>query len=193
MNTDKVYIFDTTLRDGEQAPGASMNQGEKLEIAYALERLNVDIIEAGFPIASKGDFESVRTVAAHIKGCTVCGLARSLTKDIDAAYEAVRAAERPRVHVFLATSKIHLEHKLKKSKEEILAMAVEAVKYAKSKLSDVEFSPEDASRSEKEFLYRVLEEVIKAGAVTVNIPDTVGYSTPVEYGQLISDIRNNVP
>jgi len=190
---DKVYIFDTTLRDGEQAPGASMNEKEKLEIAYALERLGVDIIEAGFPVISKGDFDSVKAVAKHIKNSTICGLARSIAKDIDAAYDAVKAAKRGRIHVFLATSKIHLQYKLKKSEDEILKMAVDSVKYARKKVSDVEFSPEDASRSEKTFLYRIVEEVIKAGARTVNIPDTVGYSTPVEYGQLIADIKNNVP
>ncbi len=190
---NKVFIFDTTLRDGEQAPGASMNHQEKLEIAYALERLGVDIIEAGFPVSSKGDFGSVKEVARYIKNSTVCGLARSLTKDIDAAAEAVKNAQRPRIHVFLATSRIHLEHKFKKSQEEILNMAVEAVKYARRKIGDIEFSPEDASRTEKEFLYRILEAVIKAGASTVNIPDTVGYSTPQEYGDVIAGICNNVP
>lgn len=191
--SDKVLIFDTTLRDGEQAPGASMNKKEKLEVAYALERLGVDIIEAGFPVISKGDFDSVSMVAKHIKKSIVCGLARSIKKDIDAASEALKNAKNKRIHVFLATSKIHMQHKLKKNKDEILKMAVDAVKYAKNKFSDVEFSPEDASRTEKEFLYRILEEVIKAGAKTVNIPDTVGYSIPSEYGQLIEDIMNNVP
>jgi 2-isopropylmalate synthase len=190
---DRVVIFDTTLRDGEQAPGASMNEAEKLEIAYALERLGVDIIEAGFPVISPGDFNSVKTVAQHIKKSCVCGLARSIKKDIDAAYEALQGAKQARIHVFLATSKIHLEHKLRKTPEQILQMAVDAVTYARKKMSDIEFSPEDASRSEKEFLYRILEAVIKAGATTVNIPDTVGYSVPTQYGQLIADIRNNVP
>src|SRR5437867_1268532 len=189
---NRVLIFDTTLRDGEQAPGASMNEKEKLEIAYALERLGVDIIEAGFPVISKGDFNSVKSVAKHIKGSIVCGLARCIKKDIDAAAEAIENAKHGRIHVFLATSKIHLEHKFKKTPDEILAMAVEAVKYARDKMADIEFSPEDASRSEKEFLYRVLEEVINVGATTLNIPDTVGYSTPAEYGQLIADIKNNV-
>lgn len=193
MKPDKVLIFDTTLRDGEQAPGASMNKDEKLEIAYALERMGVDIIEAGFPVSSPGDFESVRLVAKAIKNSTVCGLARAIRGDIDAAYDAVKVAKNGRIHVFLATSKIHLEHKFKKSEDEILAMAIDAVKYAKSKMSNIEFSPEDASRSEKKFLYRVLEAVIKAGATTVNIPDTVGYKTPDEYGQLFADIRKNVP
>lgn len=190
---DKVFIFDTTLRDGEQAPGASMNEREKLEIAYMLERLGVDIIEAGFPVISKGDFDSVKTVSRHIKGAIICGLARSVKKDIDAAYEAIRPAKKGRIHVFLATSQIHLQYKLKKNQEEILKMAVEAVKYARNKINNIEFSPEDASRTEKIFLYQIIEAVIKAGASTVNIPDTVGYSMPSEYGQLIAGIKNNVP
>ena len=190
---DTVLIFDTTLRDGEQAPGASMNQQEKLEIAHALEKLGVDIIEAGFPVISKGDFDAVHAVAKHIKTSIVCGLARSIRKDIDAAHEALKGARNKRVHVFLATSKIHMQHKLKKSQEEIMAMAVDAVKYAKSRCDDVEFSPEDASRSERGFLFKILEEVIKAGATTVNIPDTVGYSMPMEYGGLIAQIKDNVP
>lgn len=190
---DRVLIFDTTLRDGEQAPGASMNQSEKMDVAYALESLGVDIIEAGFPIASPGDFDSVKMVAKHIKNSIVCGLARSIKKDMDAAYEALKGAKRGRMHVFLATSKIHMQHKLKKNPEEILKMAVDAVKYARNKMTDVEFSPEDASRTEPEFLFRILEAVIKAGASTVNIPDTVGYTIPSKYGQLIAAIRNNVP
>jgi 2-isopropylmalate synthase len=189
---DKVLIFDTTLRDGEQAPGASMNQREKLEVALGLERLGVDIIEAGFPVISKGDFESVQMVARKIKGCSVAGLARSVRKDIDAAAEALKGAKRPRIHVFLATSKIHMEHKLRKTPEEIVQIAVDAVTYARKFSDDIEFSPEDASRSEKRFLYRVLEAVIKAGARTVNIPDTVGYAVPEQYGKLIADIRENV-
>lgn len=190
---DKVLIFDTTLRDGEQAPGASMNESEKLEVAFALERLGVDIIEAGFPVSSPGDFSSVQSVARAIKNATICGLARSVQKDIDAAYDAVKEANSGRIHVFVATSKIHMEHKLKKGQDAVLQMAVDAVKYAKSKIADVEFSPEDASRTEPEFLFRILEEVIKAGATTVNIPDTVGYTNPQEYGQLITDILNRVP
>ena len=193
IKKDRVLIFDTTLRDGEQAPGASMNQKEKLEIAYGLEAMGVDIIEAGFPVISKGDFEAVRAVATHIKKSTVCGLARSIKKDIDAAHDALRGAKKKRIHVFLATSKIHMKHKLRKSQDEILKMAVDAVKYAKTKMPDIEFSPEDASRSERTFLYRILEAVIKAGAKTVNIPDTVGYSVPMEYGGLIADIKHNVP
>ena len=195
MNTDKdrVLIFDTTLRDGEQAPGASMNEKEKMEIAHALERLGVDIIEAGFPVISKGDFNSVKSVAKHIKNCIVCGLARCIKKDIDAAAEALHAAKHGRIHVFLATSKIHRQFKLKMEPDEILKLAVESVRYAKNKSADVEFSPEDASRTEKEFLYKILEAVINEGATTVNIPDTVGYAMPNEYGQLIVDIKNNVP
>ena len=189
---DKVLIFDTTLRDGEQAPGASMNESEKLEIAYALEKLGVDIIEAGFPVSSPGDFNSVKLVAKSIKNSIVCGLARCIKKDIEAAGDAIKPAKRGRIHVFLATSKIHLQYKFKKTPDEILAMAVESVKLARHRAADVEFSPEDASRSEKDFLYRVLEAVINAGASTVNIPDTVGYTTPWEYGQLIADIKNNV-
>ena len=190
---DKVLIFDTTLRDGEQAPGASMNEKEKLEIALALERLGVDISEAGFPVISPGDFNSVKLVAQNIKGSIICGLARCIKQDIDAAHEALKAAQKKRIHVFLATSKIHMEHKLRKTQDEILQMAVDSVKYARSKVENIEFSPEDASRSEKQFLYRILDAVINAGATTVNIPDTVGYSTPGEYGQLIADIKNNVP
>ncbi|MBF0485698.1 MAG: 2-isopropylmalate synthase [Candidatus Omnitrophica bacterium] len=190
---DKVIIFDTTLRDGEQAPGASMNQREKMEVALALERMGVDIIEAGFPVISKGDFESVQMIARKIKTSSVAGLARSIKKDIEAAGEALKSAKHPRIHVFLATSKIHLEYKLKKTPDEIVQMAVDSVTQARKLCADVEFSPEDASRSEKDFLYRVLEAVIKAGARTVNIPDTVGYAMPEQYGKLIVDIRNNVP
>ncbi len=190
---DRVIIFDTTLRDGEQAPGASMNEKEKLEVAFSLERLGVDVIEAGFPVISPGDFNSVKNIAKHIKKATVCGLARSMKKDIDAAYEALKDAKSGRIHVFLATSKIHREHKLKKGTDEILNMAVDAVKYAKKKISNIEFSPEDASRTERTFLYRIIEAVIKAGAKTVNIPDTVGYAMPDEFGKLIAGIKNNVP
>ena len=193
MEKDNVIIFDTTLRDGEQSPGASLQKNEKLEIAHQLARLGVDIIEAGFPIASPDDLEAVKQIAKKVKGPAICGLARSLKKDIDAAYEAVHFAKRPRIHVFLATSKIHMKYKLKKAEEEILKQAVRAVKYAKKLVDDVEFSPEDASRTEKEFLYRVVEAVIEAGAKTVNIPDTVGYAIPAEFGKLINGIVNNVP
>ncbi|MDE1920374.1 MAG: 2-isopropylmalate synthase [Candidatus Omnitrophica bacterium] len=193
MKNDKVFVFDTTLRDGEQAPGATMGPEEKLEIAFALERLGVDIIEAGFPVSSPGDFASVQNVARHIKDSCVCGLARSIVKDIDAVIEAVKPAKHKRIHIFLATSSIHLQHKLRKSQDEIVAMAVESVKYARKRMDNIEFSPEDASRTEKSFLYRILEEVIRCGATTVNIPDTVGYSTPEEYGAVIAGICNNVP
>jgi 2-isopropylmalate synthase, bacterial type len=192
MNEDKIIIFDTTLRDGEQCPGASLNIDEKIEIARQLAVLGVDVIEAGFPISSPGDFESVKRVAKEVKGPSICGLARAIEKDIDAAYNAVKYSKSPRIHVFLATSKIHMKYKLKKAEDEILRLAVSAVKYAKAKCDDVEFSPEDASRTEKEFLHRVVEAVIKAGAKTVNIPDTVGYTTPFEFSNIIKGIYENV-
>lgn len=190
---EKIIIFDTTLRDGEQAPGASLNAVEKLEIAHALSELGVDVIEAGFPIASKGELESVKQIARIVKGPVICGLSRAIKADIDAAAEAVKYSSRPRIHVFLATSKIHMQHKLKKAEDEILRLAVEFVRYAKKYCPDIEFSPEDASRSEREFLFKVIEAVIDAGATTVNIPDTVGFAEPGEYGSLIAAIKNNVP
>jgi len=190
---EKIIIFDTTLRDGEQAPGAALNQREKLEIAGALAHLGVDIIEAGFPISSKGDFLAVEAVAKSIKGPVICGLARAIKKDIDMAYQAVKPSKRPRIHVFLATSKIHMKYKLKKAEDEILRLAVESVKYAKKYCPDIEFSPEDATRSEREFLFRVIGAVIDTGATTVNIPDTVGYTEPEEFGSLIMAIKENVP
>ena len=189
---EKIIIFDTTLRDGEQAPGASLNQREKLEIAYALANLGVDIIEAGFPVSSKGDFEAVKAIAKSIKGPVICGLARAIKKDIVAAYQSVKYSRHPRIHVFLATSKIHMKYKLKKAEEEILRLAAASVKYAKKHCADIEFSPEDATRSERGFLFRVLEEVIGAGATTLNIPDTVGYAQPQDYGSLIKEIKENV-
>ncbi|MDD5477878.1 MAG: 2-isopropylmalate synthase [Candidatus Omnitrophica bacterium] len=191
--SEEIIIFDTTLRDGEQAPGASLNHKEKLEVAWALENLGVDVIEAGFPISSKGDFAAVEAVAKSIKLPIICGLARAIKKDIDAAVEATKPARRPRIHVFLATSKIHMQYKLKKAEDEIIRLAVESVSYAKKFCPDIEFSPEDASRTEKDFLFQVVEAVIKAGATTVNIPDTVGYSEPEECGRLIQAIKNNVP
>jgi len=190
---EKLIIFDTTLRDGEQSPGASLNNKEKLDIAQQLALLGVDVIEAGFPITSPGDFEGVKSVAKNVRGPVICALARSVKKDIDAAYEAIKYAKKRRIHVFLATSKIHMKYKLKKAESEILKTAVWAVKYARSKVKDVEFSPEDASRTEPGFLYQVVEAVIDAGARTVNIPDTVGYSAPSEFGKLIKGIRENVP
>ncbi len=189
---NKIIIFDTTLRDGEQAPGASLNIREKLEVAKQLVRLNVDVIEAGFPIASPGDFEAVKAVSQEIKGPVIAGLARSRKQDIERAAEALADAERKRIHVFLATSKIHMEHKLKKAEDEILRLAVESVEYAKKFTDDVEFSPEDASRTELSFLARVVEAVINAGATTVNIPDTVGYAIPQEFGNTISYLFKNV-
>jgi 2-isopropylmalate synthase len=193
MNSDRVLIFDTTLRDGEQCPGASMNLREKLEIARQLARLKVDIIEAGFPIISDGDFEAVETIAREVSGPIIAGLARCVPKDIEAAGRALLpAGERARIHVFLATSKIHREHKLRKASEEILRLTGEGVRQAKSYVSDVEFSPEDASRTEPEFLAEVVQAAIEAGATTVNIPDTVGYAMPGQYADLITYLRNHV-
>ena len=189
----KIKYFDTTLRDGEQAPGCSMSLGEKLEIARALEKLGVDVIEAGFPVISPGDFESVKEIAGALKRATVAGLARAVPKDIDAAWEALKDAIAPRIHVFLATSPVHMEFKLKKSPEEVLRIASEMVAYARSKCADVEFSAEDATRSEPEFLAKVVEVAIKAGATTINIPDTVGYTTPSEMAGLIRYLKENVP
>ncbi|MDG3005303.1 2-isopropylmalate synthase [Paludisphaera mucosa] len=190
---DRVRIFDTTLRDGEQSPGASMNLGEKLEIARALAGMGVDVIEAGFPIASVGDFESVRAIAAEVAGATVCGLARCNDRDIDRAWEAVQYAQKPRIHVFLATSPIHREHKLRMSREQVLERAVAGVRRAAALCKDVEFSPEDAARTEADFLREVIEAVIEAGATTVNIPDTVGYLMPSQYAAMIRDLIQNVP
>ncbi|MDN5351257.1 MAG: 2-isopropylmalate synthase [Clostridiales bacterium] len=189
----QIKIFDTTLRDGEQSPGCSMNLKEKLEVARQLEKLNVDVIEAGFAIASPGDFESVRQIAGVVRNATVASLSRALPKDIDTAYEAIRHAAHPRIHTFIATSDIHMRYKLKATEEEVLERAFNMVKYAKQYCHDIEFSAEDASRSRPEFLYRVLEAVIRAGATVVNIPDTVGYATPDEYAGLIRGIRENVP
>lgn len=193
MDKNRILIFDTTLRDGEQTPGASLAVKEKLQIARQLDALGVDIIEAGFPRSSPGDLEAVKTVARHIKRPVICGLARSTRADIDAVHEALKGARHPRVHVFLATSRIHREFKLRKAKNEILRLAVEGVKYARNLFDDVEFSPEDASRTELDFLAQVVEDVIKAGARTVNIPDTVGYSVPVEFGRVIRHLVDNVP
>ncbi|MBN1913139.1 MAG: 2-isopropylmalate synthase [Candidatus Omnitrophica bacterium] len=190
---DKIIIFDTTLRDGEQAPGASLNPAEKLEIAHALVDLGVDVIEAGFPISSRGDLESVKEIARSVKGTVICALARAVKGDIDAAYEAVRHAKRPRIHVFLATSKIHMQHKFKKTEDEVLRLAVESVKYAKKFCADIDFSPEDTTRTERKFLFKILKEVIAAGATTVNIPDTVGYTEPDEYADLVCAVKENVP
>lgn len=193
---DRIIIFDTTLRDGEQSPGASLNVDEKLTIARQLAKLGVDVIEAGFPYASPGDFEAVQKIAQVVgveNGPIICGLARATRQDIQSAAEALKPAARPRIHTFIATSDIHLKYKLRKTREEVLAIAEEMVAYAKSFVDDVEFSPEDAGRSDPEFLYLMLEKAIAAGATTVNIPDTVGYITPSEFGELIKGIKENVP
>src|SRR5438132_9388563 len=192
MSDDRLIIFDTTLRDGEQSPGASMNLAEKLEIAHALHELGVDIIEAGFPIASPGDFEAVQAIAQQVHGPTICGLARCNAADIDRAWEALQHAKKPRIHVFLATSAIHREFKLHMAKEEIVRRAVAAVERAKSYLEDVEFSPEDAARTELDFLAEVVEKAIVAGATTINIPDTVGYAVPEQYAAAIRHLKEHV-
>ena len=192
MNDNRLIVFDTTLRDGEQSPGASMNLAEKLEIAHALSELGVDIIEAGFPIASHGDFEAVQSIAQQVHGPTICGLARCNHDDIDRAWEALRDAPKPRIHVFLATSAIHREYKLRMAKEEIVRRAVEGVERAKGYLDDVEFSPEDAARTELEFLAEVVEKVVEAGATTINIPDTVGYAVPEQYAAAIAYLKKHV-
>ncbi|MHC4196733.1 MAG: 2-isopropylmalate synthase [Planctomycetota bacterium] len=184
----RITILDTTLRDGEQSPGVSLNLHEKLQIAHQLARLGVDVIEAGFPIASQGDFNAVKAVADKVRNVGIQALARTLEKDVDRAAEALKGAERPRIHVFLATSEIHRQHKLKKGKEEILALATGAVRRARKFTDEVEFSPEDASRTEPEFLREVVEAVIDAGATVINIPDTVGYATPEEFGRLIEGL-----
>ncbi len=191
--TNQVKIFDTTLRDGEQALPASLSVKEKLQIALALERLGVDIIEAGFPVSSPGDFKSVQMIAKEVKNATVAGLSRALPADIDACGEALKVAEQFRIHTFIATSDIHVSNKLKKSQEDIVEMAVAAVKHAGRYTSDVEFSCEDAGRTHIDYLCRMVEAVINAGATTVNIPDTVGYTTPTEFGGIIKQLFNRVP
>jgi 2-isopropylmalate synthase len=188
----RITIFDTTLRDGEQSPGCSMNVGEKLRLAHQLDRLGVDVMEAGFPIASDGDFTAVQAVAAAIRRPVVAGLARARKEDIERAWQALQSAAHPRIHVFLATSDIHLKYKLKISRQQCLEQAREAVRLAKSLCDDVEFSPEDATRTDHEFLYQVLAAVVEAGATTLNIPDTVGYTVPAEFGELINTIRQRV-
>jgi 2-isopropylmalate synthase len=190
---EKIRIFDTTLRDGEQSPGASMNLDEKLRLARQLERLNVDVIEAGFPISSPGDFESVKRIAQEIRGPQIAGLSRTTPGDIDRAWEALRFAKNPLLHIVIATSDIHLQHKLRKTREEVLEEAGRAVAYAKRFTGQVEFSAEDATRSDPDYLARVVQAAIDAGATIVNIPDTVGYTTPTEYGKLIAGLRQRVP
>lgn len=191
-NIKKIKIFDTTLRDGEQSPGASMNIEEKLNLARQLARLGVDIIEAGFPIASEGDFEAVKAIAEEIKGVEIAGLARANEKDIYRAYSAVKYSEKPVIHTFIATSDLHLKYKLKMSREDLYEKAINMVRYAKSFIENVEFSAEDASRTDLDFLCKVIEGVIEAGATTVNIPDTVGYASPVEFFNFIKSIKGKV-
>src|SRR6202166_2935730 len=188
----RIRIFDTTLRDGEQSPGCSMNQQEKLRLAHQIDRLGVDIIEAGFPIASEGDFEAVKAIAGIIRRPIITGLARACRPDIERAWEALKDAAHPRIHVFLATSDIHLQYKLRITRDQCLAQARDAVSFAKSLCADVEFSPEDATRTDPDFLCQVLEAVVEAGATTLNIPDTVGYTVPSEFGELITTIRRRV-
>lgn len=191
--SNKLIIFDTTLRDGEQSPGASMTKDEKLHIAKALEKMRVDIIEAGFPIASPGDFESVKAVANAVKDSTVCGLARALDKDIDRAGEALKGANSSRIHTFIATSPIHMEHKLRMQPAQVVEQAIAAVKRARKYTDNIEFSPEDAGRSEFDFLCQIIEKVIDAGATTINIPDTVGYNIPHQFGDMVGRLMQNIP
>ena len=192
-NKEKLVIFDTTLRDGEQSPGASMTASEKLRIAKVLEKLNVDVIEAGFPIASKGDFDAVSDIAKSIKDSTICGLARAIDKDIDAAGKSLKHANSARIHTFIATSEIHMQKKLNMSKQEVIQQAVKSINRIKKYTNNIEFSPEDAGRSEFEFLCSIIEKAISAGATTINIPDTVGYCIPGEYGELIKKLIYNIP
>ncbi len=190
---DRITIFDTTLRDGEQSPGASMNVEEKLLLAKQLEKLGVDVIEAGFPIASEGDFSGVKLVSDNIRGCQIAGLARANRQDIDRAWEALKGGADPRIHTFIATSPIHMKHKLQMEADAVLEQAVAAVRYASTLTSNVEFSAEDATRSEVDFLVEILTAVVKAGAKTINIPDTVGYTVPREYFSMIEEIKNRLP
>ena len=187
-----IKIFDTTLRDGEQAPGCSMNENEKLKVALNLEKLGVNIIEAGFPIASEGDFNSVKIIAKQIKDCEVAGLSRANLKDIDRAWEAIKCAANPRIHTFIATSDIHLKYKLKKTKDEVLGIIKSSVSHSAKYTSNVEFSCEDATRTELDFLYKSIQTAINAGATTINIPDTVGYSVPSEFGSIIRNLHENI-
>src|SRR5919112_6180699 len=190
---DRVLIFDTTLRDGEQCPGATMTLEEKLEIADLLDEMGVDIIEAGFPIASNGDFDAVREIAGRIKNATVAGLARAGSADIDRAGEAVRHARRPRIHTFLSTSPVHMKYKLQKDPEDVLQLVIGTVTRPRLLVADVEWSAEDGTRTELDFLCRCVESAIKAGATTINIPDTVGYTVPEEYMALFRTVRERVP
>ena len=191
--TNKLIVFDTTLRDGEQSPGASMTADEKMRLARQLERLRVDVIEAGFPAASPGDFEAVQRIAEQVRETTICGLARANARDVGLAADAVKPAESPRIHTFIATSPIHMREKLRMSPEQVLEQAVLSVKQAKNSTGDVEFSPEDAGRSDEDFLCQILEAVIDAGATTINIPDTVGYTMPSQFGDLIANLMERIP
>src|ERR1700756_917648 len=191
--SDRLIIFDTTLRDGEQSPGASMTREEKMRIAKQLERLKVDVIEAGFPASSNGDFAAVKAIANAIKDSTVCGLARANESAARRAGEALKGAKSGRVHTFIASSPIHMQMKLRMTPDEVLEQAVKSVKWAREYTDDVEFSPEDAGRSEPDFLCRLIEAAIKAGANTINIPDTVGYTTPWQFGALIESLRSRIP
>ncbi|PCE31252.1 2-isopropylmalate synthase [Burkholderia ubonensis subsp. mesacidophila] len=193
MSTDKIVIFDTTLRDGEQSPGINLNTAQKVEIALMLETLRVDVIEAGFAASSAGDFDAIRTIAAQVRDSTICSLSRAVERDIDLTAQAVAGAASSRIHIVLATSPIHMKYKLQMSPENVLEHATRAVRHARRHAGDVEFSCEDASRSEPEFLARIAEAVIDAGATTVSFPDTVGYATPHEYGQIIARLLNTVP
>jgi 2-isopropylmalate synthase len=192
-DTNRVLIFDTTLRDGEQSPGISLNAQEKLEIAQQLARLNVDIIEAGFPVASPGDFEAVQAIARNVQGPVIAGLARTSASDIQTAFEAVRDSARPRIHTFIATSDVHIQHKLRTTREDVLAQAVAAVTHARSLVDDVEFSTEDGFRSDRAFQAEVIAAAIEAGATTINVPDTVGYATPEEYAGMFTTLYELVP
>ncbi len=193
MDSQRIIVFDTTLRDGEQCPGAALSVEQKLTIAHQLAKLNVDVIEAGFPVSSEAQFEAVRRIALEVRDRTICGLARCVDLDIDRAAAALEKAAHPRIHTFVATSKIHLDKKFRKSEDEVLDMAIRGVQRAKRYVDDVEFSPEDSSRTGKAFLFRIIEAAIDAGATTINIPDTVGYSNPEEFGALIREILNTVP
>lgn len=193
MSDDRLVIFDTTLRDGEQSPGASMTREEKVRIAKVLERMRVDVIEAGFPIASPDDFEAVKAVAGAVSNSVICGLARALEKDIDCAAEALKKCDTGRIHTFIATSPIHMAHKLRMEPDQVVEQAVKAVRHARRYTDDVEFSAEDAGRSEIDFLCRIIEAAIKAGAKTINIPDTVGYNVPEQFGNLIHRLRSRIP
>ena len=191
--SEKIYIFDTTLRDGEQSPGASMNLDEKIQIAETLDELKVDIIEAGFPIASNGDFEAVQEISKKIENSKIAGLARANFSDIDRAWDAIKGAKYPRIHTFIATSPIHMKYKLQKTPNEVLELIEKTVVYARNLCPEIEWSCEDAGRSELDFLFKCIELAIKSGATIINIPDTVGYTFPIEYGNIFKNVRNNVP